>query len=98
VRHAVAKSLLAATVALPALVRALVLPASHSIASRVAQPAAFVPAVALPPVVPETDMECVSALEANDLDEIDQVGARHAAGKARLDKGRCEWDALYVTR
>jgi len=96
VRHAgaIPELLLSATVVPAALIRRLVLAASFAIAGLIAQLAALsLWAVAVPPIVPEADLERLAALKAGNLDEIDRTGTRHAAGEADLDNERREWEA-----
>jgi hypothetical protein len=90
--------LLPATVAVAALGRALVLLASLSFAGLVAQLPALLAAIALPPIVPDTDPKRSPAPKTRDLDEVNWFRARHTAGEAELDNDRCEWEALSVTR
>lgn len=106
-RHAgaIAIPLLAASVVLLALIGGLVPAAALAITRLVAQLLA-VPlwAVAVPPVVPDADLERPAALEADDLDELnrgptrDPSPTRHTAGEADLDNDGREWEALSVTR
>jgi len=53
-------------------------------------------AIALPAIVAQADPENPAAPEAFDLEEIDRIRVRHAAGEADLDKSRRECEALSV--
>jgi len=93
VRHAIAESLLPATVALLALVGALVLPAPLAVAGLVPASPTLLAAVALLPIVADTDLEQPAAPEALDRDEIDRIRARQAIGEADLFSRR--WGPAY---
>jgi hypothetical protein len=97
-RHATprAKGLLPALMVLAPVGRALVPAACSTALNSVSQLPALHPAVALPAIVPQADPEGPVTLEAFDLDEIDWIRARHAAGEAGLDKPRRECEALFV--
>jgi hypothetical protein len=99
-RHAaIAQALLPPAVPLAPIGRALVLPPRFALARPVAQLPTTWAAVALTPVVRDAHGECLVAVEASDLDEIELVPAGHAAGEADLlDNSRGEWEALSVTR
>lgn len=89
--------LLAPAMALSPLRRALVSPPRLSTALSIAQRAAALFAVALPPVVPEANMEDHAALEALDFDEVDRARACHAAAR-RTSTTRCASARLYPSR
>lgn len=98
-RHAaIAQALLPPAVPLAPVQCALIPPPRFALATLVAQLPTARAAVALAPVVAEAHGECLVALEASDLDEVELVPAGHAAGKADLDNARGEWEALSVTR
>ena len=82
-RHAaaIAKGLLAVSVALPPVVRALVPAASFATPYPVPSIPALDAAVALPAVVPEADMEQHAAVEALDLNEVDRIRSSHTAAR-----------------
>jgi hypothetical protein len=98
-RHAaIAQALLPPAVTLAPVRRALIPAPRFALAKPIAQlPTARV-AVALAAVVTDAHGECLVAVEASDLDEVELVPAGHAAGKADLDNSRGEWEALSVTR
>ena len=82
VAHVVAQSLLPGTMVLPALVRALVRPPPLAGTGLVTQLLAVpLEAVVLPAIVPDADLKRPTALEAQDLVEIDQIGAHHVLAR-----------------
>jgi hypothetical protein len=98
-RHvAIAQALLPLAVPLASVRCALIPPPRFALATPVAQLPAARAAVTLASVVPDAHGECLVAVEASDLDEVELVPAGHAAGKADLDNARGGWDALSVTR
>jgi hypothetical protein len=98
-RHAaVAQGLLAAAMSLSSARRALIPPPCFALTGPVAQLLAPAAAVALASVVTDAHVECLAALEASDLEEVELIRAGHAAGEADLDNVRGKWDALSVTR
>jgi hypothetical protein len=98
-RHAaIAQGLLAPTMSLSSVRCALIPPPCFARERPVAQPPAPTAAVALASVVVDAHVECLAALEAGDLDEVELVRPGHAAGEADLDKIRGECKALSVTR
>jgi hypothetical protein len=98
-RHAaIAQVLLAAAVTLAADRCALIPPSRFTLVAAVAQLPTTRAAVALASVVVDAHGECLAAVEAGDLDEVEVVSARHAAGKADLDSATGWWEALSVTR
>ena len=76
--------------ALPSSGRSLVLAARLSALGSFRLPSAALPAVAVPTVVRDADMERPSAVEALDLEELDRFRFRHPGGKADLDNRRGE--------
>ncbi len=98
-RHAppFAQILLATPMTLSPLRRALVTPSGLPPALSIAQLAAVLFAVTLPPVVPDAHAERPAAVEAGDLDEIDLVCAHHAAAK-RLSTRDAASGRLYMSR
>jgi hypothetical protein len=90
-RHAaIAQGLLAPAMSLPPVRCALIPPPCFALARPVAQLPAPTAAVALASVVAEAHAECLEALEAGDLDEVELIRAGHAAGEADLDNMRGE--------
>ena len=80
--HVVAEGLLPVTVVLPTRVRGLVLVAAFARAGPIPQPSAVpLEAVALPAIVLDADLNCLAALEAHDLVEVDRICARHAPAR-----------------
>ena len=97
-RHAaIAQALLSLAMALAPVRCALIPPPCFALAGPVAQLLAATAAVALASVIADADGECLVALEADDLDDVELGPAGHAAGKAHLDNACREWEALSVT-
>lgn len=98
-RHAaIAQTLLSPTMALASVRCALIPPPCFALPRPAAQLPAARAAVAVAPVVADAHGECLVAVEASNLDEVELVLAGHAAGKADLDIARGGWEALSVTR
>jgi hypothetical protein len=98
-RHAaIAQTLLPLAVTLTSVRCALIPPPRFALATPVTQLSTAGGAIALATVVANAHGECLFAVEASDLDEVELVSADHAAGKADLDNSRGEWEALSVTR
>ena len=90
-RHVViAQGLLAAAMSLSSVRRALISLACFALARPVSSLLASTAAVALAAVVADAHVECVAAVKASDLNEVELIRAGHAAGEADLDNVRAE--------
>lgn len=87
----------AGPVTLSPVVRALVPAASFATPSPIPCSPAHDAAVALPTVVPDTDVEPLAAAEALDLDEVDRIRASHAVAR-RISTSRPAGARLYSSR
>jgi hypothetical protein len=97
-RHAaIAQSPLTLAMSLASVRCALIPPSCFALARPVTQLLAPTTAVALASVIADAHVECLAALKASDLYEVELMPAGHAAGKADLDNVRGE-RRLYPSR